>query len=67
MGSETRKRHSVDDLLSTGDDDVISDDTLESWIPLEVHFGLPLFDVDVNKRVCEKASVKNSLYGYTVA
>lgn len=33
--------------------DNVNEDTGEDWTILDVHFGVPLFDVDCNTRICE--------------
>ncbi|XP_061393166.1 protein FAM91A1 [Musca vetustissima] len=39
-------------ILTEEEDD--SEDTTEEWTLLDVNFGVPLFDVDTNTRICEQ-------------
>ncbi|KAI9587031.1 protein FAM91A1 [Glossina fuscipes] len=48
---------SVEELLNSepiGNYDVNAPDITEEWTLLDVNFGVPLFDVDCNTRICEQ-------------
>lgn len=35
------------------------DEKQERWVPLELRFGLPLFDLDLNRQVCHRIEQEN--------
>ena len=35
------------------------DEVADHWVPLDIHFGIPLFDQNLNKIICDRIQTSN--------
>ena len=57
-GAEPMSCSSVDDMVMVGKEKKgdKEDDSADRWLPLDLCYGLPLFDGDLSKQVYQKVS-----------